>query len=178
MTVVARRIIRWVLFMVCVYLALMTGLIVWVVWSLMIDVDPPLTNMRGTLLSYDAETRVARIQWDATRNRFCPGRTVPKLMDGIVVTLEEGLITGAGTSEDRRMQQMHPGEMGYPVTWTREVVIPPGVTGTARYVIAYYYECNTLQSMRPLIVLAPEVEIPVGDDAGLTAIDPAEPGRG
>lgn len=172
MTTRARKMIRAVLWLIGLYIGMMTAALAWITWSLVIDTMPPLSNIRGTLLSYDPETRIARIQWDATRNRFCPGKTVPKIMDGVIVALEEGIITGAGTSEDRRMEVSHPGEMGYPITWVREITVPPGVTGTARYVSVYYYSCNALQELRPLVVIPPEVEIQVGPEARLAVTVP------
>lgn len=166
MTSRSRQMIHGMLWLISVYIAMMTATIIWIIWSLVIDTVPPLSNIGATLVSYDAETRVARIQWDATRNRFCPGRTIPKIMDGIVVSMEEGIITGAGTAEDRRMQQEQPGASGYPISWTRDITIPPGVTGIARYVVVYNYECNAMQQLRPMVVIPPEVTIPVEPAAG------------
>lgn len=172
MTTMARRMIKGVLWLIAAYVALMTVAIVWVGWSLLIDTALPLRNLRASLVSYDPATRTALIRWEGVRVRFCPGVTFPKLRDGVVVDLEPGIITGAGSPEDRRQQALYPGITEYPISWQREIVIPPGVTGVARYVVTFSYACNLLQRLRPIMVTPPDVDIPVGPETNLSVTSP------
>lgn len=177
MTTAARTMIKGMLWLIGAYTVLMTAMILWIVWSLVIDTAPPITNMQARLLSYDAATRTALVRWSGIRHRFCEGETIPKIRDGIVVDLEPGIITGAGTADDQRMQATYPGTTDYPISWDRQIVIPPGVTGIARYVVTFRYACNTIQTMRPIVITPPDVEIPVGPDLS-TDVPETEPGMG
>lgn len=164
MTSTARRVIRGMLAVVYLYIAMTTGIILWIVWALALDTTPPIADLRGRLVSYDPVERVALIEWSGTRLRFCPGETRPKLRDGQIIDLEPDVISGGGTADDQIRQRLDPGASDYPVSWRREIRIPQDVGGVVRYNITFFYRCNALQALMPLIVQPPDVEIPVGGD--------------
>lgn len=164
MTATARRILRGMLAVVYLYIVLTTGLIVWGVWALAIDTTPPIADLRGRLVSYDPDNRVALIEWTGTRARFCPGETRPQLRDGQIIDLEPGVISGMGGVDDTIEQGRRPGSTGYPVSWRREIKIPDDVGGVVRYSLTFLYHCNPLQALMPLVVQPADVEIPVGGE--------------
>lgn len=163
MTTTSRNTLRGALWAMAITYAFLFSIGGWIGWSLFIDTELPLRNLQGRLVSWDAETRTAVVEWVGTRQRFCEGTSTRQLRDGVILDLEGATITMNGTPDDQRWQKQYPGAADYEVTWRSIVGVPDIVKGVARYVVTFRYACNTFQRLLPLVVTPEPVEIMVGD---------------
>ena len=121
-------------------------------WCAFFDTSPPIDVISGRVVSFDRQTRIVLVEWEALKHRYCPGVRAGWLRDGVVVSLPEVVLP----PENFRGPASPAGSI---IRWTIPLEVPPYLQDDFIYKAEWQFSCNFMQTVFPLRVESPFVPV-------------------
>jgi hypothetical protein len=121
-------------------------------WCAFFDTTPPIDILSGRVVSFDRNSHVALVEWEALKHRYCPGIRAGWLRDGVVVALPEVVLP-----PENFRGTISP--VGSVIRWTVPIDVPPYLADDFVYKAEWQFSCNFMQSIFPLRVQSPFVAV-------------------
>jgi hypothetical protein len=135
--------------------ALFYGMAAACVWGAFLDTTPPIDILTGHVVSYDRDSRLMIVEWEALKHRYCPGMREGWLRDGVTVPLPATMLP----PEDFRGAAA-PDESV--VRWRVAVEVPDYLRDDFVYKAEWDFSCNFVQTVFPLRVQSPFITVRQG----------------